>query len=110
MANIFAVQGPNPYTIGTTAVRVCDKNRSRAGFTLEADDGNTGNIFFAYDRPGVTNAGAGIGSKLKPGAQAVESPPAVFTGEVWAIGSAAGQVLYVFETTDEEAAAKAGGQ
>jgi hypothetical protein len=110
MGNIIATQGPNPYTIGTTAVRVCDKNRSRAGFTLEADDGNTGNIFFAYDRADVTNAGAKIGSKLKAGAQAVESPPNVFTGEVWAIASAAGQVLYVFETTDLDQAAKPGSQ
>src|SRR6266849_1765730 len=98
MAYIRAVQKPSTYIIGTTAQRVCDVNKARASFTLEADSGNTGNIFFAYDRPDVTNAGTGIGSKLTPGAIAVESSPSVFTGEVWAIGSAAGQVLQVFET------------
>jgi hypothetical protein len=106
MANVRAVQRPSTYTIGTTPVRVADVNRARGSVTLEADSANSGNIFFAFDQAEVTNSGAKVGSKLIPGAIAVEAPPAVFTGEIWAIGSAAGQVLYVFETTDEEAAAK----
>jgi len=64
-----------------------------------ADPANTGTVYFAYDFPGVAASGTNQGIPLSAGDQAAEAPPAVFQGEVYAIATAAAQVLIVLETT-----------
>jgi len=89
---------PRRWTIGTTPVRVLQVKDSRGSLTLIADASNTGTIYIGYDMPDVANSGDKQGIPLSARDQITEEPPNVFTGEVYAIASAAGQVLIVVET------------
>ncbi len=91
---------PHRFTVGVTEQRVAHVNDRRASMSLIADPANTGTLYIAYDDPDVTTTGNRQGIPLSAGDIITEEPPAVFTGEVWAIGSAAGQVLIVVDTEE----------
>jgi hypothetical protein len=79
---------------------VAHENAARASLTIVADSSNSGVIYLQYDDPNVASSGSHKGLPLVAGGQANEQPPEIFTGEVWLVGSGAGQVAYVLETTD----------
>ncbi len=93
-------RGVKTFTIGTAVQRVAHVNKNRASFTLLAAGANTGTIYVSYDDPDVATSGNKQGVPMAAGATITEQPPAVFQGEVYAIGSAAGQVLQVVETDE----------
>jgi len=93
-------RGVQTFTIGTTAARIAQVNRQRAAITLLAASTNTGTLYVSYDDPDVASSGNKLGVPLAAGATLTESPPAVFQGELHAIGSAAGQVIQVVETDE----------
>ncbi len=93
-------RGVQTFTIGTAVQRVAHVNKYRASFTLLAVSTNTGTIYISYDDQDVATSGNHQGVPMVAGASITEQPPAVFQGEVFAIGSAAGQVLQVVETDE----------
>lgn len=89
-------------TVGTVPKRILRKNSRRSSFTLIAPTTNAGVIYFAYDQPSVTTTGPKRGIPLASGAQATETQPEVFEGEVYAIATVATDELIVVETMRSE--------
>lgn len=100
----MTVGGGSPIwvTVGTNPARILQKNSRRSSFTLIAPTGNAGVIYFAYDKPNVDVVGANRGVPLAAGAQATETQPEVFEGEVYAIATVATDLLIVVETMRSE--------
>lgn len=100
----MTVGGGSPVwiTVGTVPKRILQKNTRRSSFTLIAPTTNVGTVYFAYDQPGVSATTAPRGIPLAAGAQATETQPEVFEGEVYAVGTVAADVLIVVETMRSE--------
>lgn len=93
-------RGVKTFTIGTSVVLVAHINKNRASVTLLAAKANTGIIYISYDDQNVATSGNNQGVPIEASGQLNEQPPAVFQGEIYAIASAAGQVLQVVETDE----------
>ncbi len=93
-------RGVKTFTIDTTAVRIAHVNPNRASLTILALATNPGTVYVAYDDPDVAASGSRQGVPVAANGQITEQPPSVFQGEVWAIGSGAGQVVQVVETDE----------
>jgi len=80
-------------TVGTTAVQLWQGTGKGASFVIEADPANTGTVRISSIDPKVTTSFV----SLIAGQQQTFYG---FTRSIWAIGSAAGQLVYV-ELLDE---------
>lgn len=100
----MTVGGGSPIwvTVGTVPRRILQHNSRRSSFTLIAPTTNAGLIYFAYDKPNVSAAGASRGIPLAAGAQATETQPEVFEGEVYAIAAIVTDEIIVVETMRSE--------
>ena len=93
-------RGVKTFTIGTAVQLVAHVNKNRASLTLLAAKANTGIVYVSYDDQDVATSGNNQGVPLEASGQLNEQPPAVFQGQVYAIASAASQVLQVIETDE----------
>lgn len=84
------------FTIGTSPIRILSANPSRRGLSFIAAQGNAGVVYVNFDDPAISTVGSKQGIPLNAGAQGVEREP-INTGELWAIASAANQILFVNE-------------
>ena len=100
----MTVGGGSPIwvTVGTVPRRILQKNSRRSSVTLIAPTTNVGIVYFAYDKPNVAAAGPTRGIPLAAGAQATETQPEVFEGEVYAVATLAADELIVVETMRSE--------
>lgn len=100
----MAIGGGSPLwvTVGVAPKRILQKNPRRSSFTLIAPTTNAGTVYFAYDKPNVATTGNTRGIPLTTGAQATETQPEVFEGEVYAIATVATDQLIVVETMRSE--------
>jgi len=89
-------------TVGLVPRRILQKNPRRSSVTLIAPTTNIGVVYFAYDKPNVSTTGANRGIPLAAGAQATETQPEVFEGEVYATATGAGDELIIVETMRSE--------
>lgn len=100
----MTVGGGSPIwvTVGTVPRRILQKNPRRSSFTLIAPTTNVGVVYFAYDQPAVSTTVNPRGVPLAAGAQATETQPEVFEGEVYAVATLAADQLIVVETMRSE--------
>ena len=100
----MTVGGGSPIwvTVGTVPRRILQKNPRRSSFTLIAPTTNVGIVYFAYDQPAVSATADPRGIPLAAGAQATETQPEVFEGEVYAVATLAADQLIVVETMRSE--------
>lgn len=100
----MTVKGGSPtwVTVGLVPTRILQGNPRRSSFTLIAPATNLGVVYFAYSQPNVRATGPTRGVPLNAGAQATETQPEVYEGEVYATATDAADILIIVETMREE--------